>query len=76
MKGRCELCDATDRIQVHQVRKLADPGKFGQSPPQWAQVMAKRRRKTLVVCQNCHDHIHNRQPTAATTQQSPESPLR
>jgi predicted metal-binding protein len=23
--------------------------------------MAKRRRKTIVVCQTCHDHIHNGQ---------------
>jgi hypothetical protein len=25
--------------------------------------MARKRRKTLVVCHPCHDAIHNRQPT-------------
>ncbi|MFA1554420.1 HNH endonuclease, partial [Actinomadura chokoriensis] len=72
--GRCELCDATDEIQVHHVRKLADLGRLGQSQPEWARLMAERRRKTLIVCKNCHDQIHNRNP--AITQQSPESPLR
>jgi predicted metal-binding protein len=26
--------------------------------------MAKKRRKTLVVCRSCHDVIHNGHPTA------------
>jgi AI2M/AI1M-like, HNH endonuclease len=26
--------------------------------PAWAALMAKMRRKTLVVCAQCHDHIH------------------
>jgi hypothetical protein len=28
--------------------------------------MARRRRKTLVVCAACHDAIHGRQSTATT----------
>jgi hypothetical protein len=65
LHGRCELCQATDRIQVHHVRALADLATPG-PPPAWAALMAQRRRTTLVVCRTCHDRIHTRQPTART----------
>jgi hypothetical protein len=58
LAGRCELCERTDNIEVHHVRQLADLTRLGQLPPDWAQVMAKRRRKSLVVCGDCHDLIH------------------
>lgn len=55
----CELCGSTDKIEVHHIRKLADlHHKDGRNAPKWAQVMARRRRKTLVVCQACHHAIH------------------
>jgi hypothetical protein len=60
--GRCELCQARTQIQVHQVRALADLAPHGKPQPEWAQVMARMRRKTLMVCATCHDTIHNRQP--------------
>ena len=62
--GRCELCEQWAEVRVHQVRKLADLTKPGQPQPAWARIMARRRRKTLVVCQRCHDTIHARQPAA------------
>jgi group II intron reverse transcriptase/maturase len=62
---RCELCGETGRVLVHQVRKLASLGKPGPGQPAWAALMAKKRRKTLVVCHPCHDAIHHGQP--ATT---------
>jgi len=66
--GRCEMCGRTDEVQVHQIRKLADLQKPGQPErPEWMQIMARRRRKTLVVCGACHVSIHNRQPTASST---------
>jgi len=68
LTGRCEICGQTDKTQVHHVRKLADLGKPGQPQPAWAQLMAKRRRKTLVVCQTCHDSIHNRAPATPLTE--------
>jgi group II intron reverse transcriptase/maturase len=58
LAGRCELCGQTDKVQVHQIRQLADLNKSGQPQPEWTQVMAKRRRKTLVVCGSCHAEIH------------------
>jgi group II intron reverse transcriptase/maturase len=58
LAGRCELCGKTDNIEVHHVRQLVDLDRPGQLPPPWAQVMAKRRRKSLVVCGDCHNLIH------------------
>jgi hypothetical protein len=67
LSGRCELCGQTATVQVHQIRKLADLDKPKQpKQPEWMQVMAKRRRKTLVVCPACHDSIHPGRPTAIT----------
>ena len=69
LKGRCELCGQPDEVQVHQIRKLADLAQPGTpEPPEWARIMAKRRRKTLVVCTRCHADIHHRRPTASTTE--------
>ena len=58
LAGRCELCGRTDGIQVHHIRNLAELDTHGPPPPYWAQAMAKRRRKSLVVCGDCHDSIH------------------
>ncbi len=56
--GRCELCTRTGSISVHHVRSLAALTPPGRPQPEWAHVMAKRRRKSLVVCGDCHDLIH------------------
>jgi ribosomal protein L40E len=55
----CELCGATENIEVHHIRKLANLSRAGQLPkPDWQKAMATRQRKTLVVCQRCHQAIH------------------
>jgi hypothetical protein len=58
LTGGCELCRRTDGIEVHHIRKLADLAKAGVDQPVWIQQMVKRRRKTLVVSDECHQHIH------------------
>ena len=68
LADRCELCKDTDGISVHHVRRLADLHRPGRPQPGWAQQMARRRRKTLVVCRSCHDAIHAGQPTPQLTQ--------
>jgi hypothetical protein len=65
LHGRCELCTGTGDIHVHQVARLADLVKPGPQPD-WITFMAKRRRKTLVVCRECYDAI--RSATPHTTQ--------
>jgi group II intron reverse transcriptase/maturase len=66
LAGRCELCGQADVIEVHHVRNLADLNRPGQPQPPWAQVMAKRRRKSLAICGDCHALIH-REPVNALT---------
>jgi hypothetical protein len=63
---RCEWCDTLTDVETHQVRKLADLTRTGRPQPGWAQLMAKMRRKTLVVCATCHQAIHHGNPTALT----------
>jgi hypothetical protein len=59
------MCGRTEGVQVHQVRKLADLAWPGQpAKPQWVNIMARRRRKTLIVCGACHASIHHGQPVA------------
>src|SRR5262249_14460268 len=49
LADECELCGSTANIAVHHVRKLADLKVEGRRErPTWVQVMASRRRKTLV----------------------------
>jgi hypothetical protein len=59
LAGRCELCDGRDGITVHHVAKLADLSDRRQPHPPWVTVMLKKRRKTLVVCRDCHHLIHH-----------------
>src|SRR6266487_883381 len=59
MRGTCELCEIKDETcVVHQVKKLVNLERMGKKRPLWAQVMLKRRRKTLIVCHSCHTVIH------------------
>ncbi|WP_137665515.1 reverse transcriptase domain-containing protein [Enterococcus hulanensis] len=53
--NRCEWCKETEgRMEVHHVRKL----KNLKGKKQWEQVMIARRRKTLILCHNCHVKLH------------------
>jgi hypothetical protein len=62
----CEQCGATrmmDTIEVHHVRALKDLEKYtGREKPRWVQIMAARRRKTLVLCHTCHMDIQHGRP--------------
>ena len=60
MSGRCELCQTQTDVEVHHVRRLKDLHSGNRAAqPEWARQMASRRRKTLIVCRDCHDGIHN-----------------
>jgi len=64
---RCEICQSRTGLQVHHIRKLADLDKPGRpEKPEWVRLMAKRKRKTLVVCERCHQDIHAGRATATT----------
>jgi group II intron reverse transcriptase/maturase len=52
--GKCELCGATENLQMHHVRKLKDlKGKEN-----WEKHMMARRRKTVALCGKCHKNTH------------------
>ncbi|MGF6831836.1 group II intron reverse transcriptase/maturase, partial [Kitasatospora sp. MAP12-15] len=68
LAGRCEACGRIDEVEVHHVAKLADLGKPGPDRPPWADLMAARHRKTLVVCGSCHATIHGRKSVPALTE--------
>ena len=57
-RRRCELCDHGATVTVHHVAKLAQLGTAGPGQPAWAALMARKRRKTLIVCAPCHEYIH------------------
>ena len=54
----CELCETGTTVAVHQVAGIRELGKPKTGQPVWAALMAKMRRKTLIVCSPCHDWIH------------------
>ena len=73
---KCELCEHTEQVEVHHIRKLSDLKKKGRRErPAWVKNMAARRRKTLVVCRNCHMAIHSgrlRQPPTESVTGEPD----
>jgi group II intron reverse transcriptase/maturase len=72
LAGQCEWCEQPAPVEAHQVRKLADLTRTGQPQPAWATIMARKRRKTLIVCAPCHAAIHAGNPATACIR-SPES---
>jgi hypothetical protein len=52
----CELCGATDKenYEVHHISALK---KLEGTRP-WERIMLAKRRKTLIVCEDCHNAIH------------------
>ena len=56
----CEMCDSTVKVEIHHIRALRDLNVKGQrEKPKWVQLMAARKRITLVVCRTCHMDIHH-----------------
>jgi group II intron reverse transcriptase/maturase len=64
LTSKCEICGSTQQCQVHHIRKLADLKREGRREKAvWEKIMISRRRKTLVVCHECHVAIHAGKPT-------------
>jgi group II intron reverse transcriptase/maturase len=56
LRGKCcELCGKNEgKFEIHHVHRLKDlTGK-----EQWERAMIARRRKTLVLCEECHVKVH------------------
>jgi len=65
LRRKCELCGSGGQVQAHHVARLADLASPALGQHAWAALMAEKRRKTLIVCEPCHDHIHAGLPSAA-----------
>ena len=54
--NKCEYCgDTKGPFEVHHIKKLKDlKGKEA-----WKKFMIARKRKTLILCKNCHIKLHN-----------------
>jgi group II intron reverse transcriptase/maturase len=50
----CEVCGKVGEMEVHHVRKLKDLS----DRTEWERQMKARRRKTLVICPDCHTKLH------------------
>lgn len=57
----CELCGKPGAVEVHHIRKLSDLAHKwpGRTKPEWVKRMVEIRRKTLVICRECHQAIHS-----------------
>lgn len=56
--NKCELCGVENSIyEIHHVNKL----KNLKGKQTWEKAMIARKRKTLVVCKECHYKIHGKQ---------------
>jgi hypothetical protein len=53
---KCEWCGVIDvPLEIHHIKKLKDL----EGKKKWEQHMIARRRKTLAMCYNCHQNLHN-----------------
>jgi hypothetical protein len=82
LKQRCEMCGRKaeelthlgpelGRIEAHHIRRLANIRPKGRRElPEWKKRMIAMRRKTLIVCVECHDNIHAGRPCRAPMEDS------
>jgi hypothetical protein len=82
LRQKCEMCGRgaeelesqgtqLGRIEAHHIRKLADLNRKGRrKPPDWVKKMSAMRRKTLIVCTECHDNIHAGRPCRPRMEES------
>ena len=65
----CELFGSKVKVEVHHIRAMKDLRKKGRAErPAWVEMMARRRRNTLVVCASCHADIHAGRPLRQSEQ--------
>jgi hypothetical protein len=56
MADECEYCGSRDAIEVHHIRRVVSDKERGKVP-EWLKIMRARRRKTMVLCHDCHMDI-------------------
>jgi hypothetical protein len=56
LADECEYCGSTEDMEVHHLRRVVSNKEKG-TVPYWLQIMRARRRKTMVLCHECHVDI-------------------
>ena len=58
LAGYCELCGATENVEVHHVRAMKDLHIYpGREKPEWVKRMIALKRKTMPLCRTCHEVV-------------------
>ena len=68
LAGVCELCGSSEEVEIHPIRAMKDLHKHaGRPKPPWMVRMIALRRKTMPLCQTCHDDLHAGRPMRRQT---------
>jgi len=68
LAGYCELCGATENIEVHHVRAMKGLHKYpGREKPEWVKRMIALQRKTMPLCRTCHEDVTYGRPLRRQT---------
>ncbi len=68
LAGYCELCGATENVEVHHVRAMKDLHTYpGRAKPEWVKRMIALKRKTMPLCRTCHEDVTNGRPLRRQT---------
>ncbi len=63
LAGDCELCGATENVEVHHVRAMKDLHTYpGRAKPEWVKRMTALKRKTMPLCRTCHEDVTQGRP--------------
>ncbi len=58
LAGDCELCGATENVEVHHGRAMKDLHTYpGRAKPEWVKRMIALKRKTMPLCRTCHEDV-------------------
>jgi hypothetical protein len=64
LAGYCELCGATENVEVHHVRAMKDLYTYpGREKPEWVKRMIALKRKTMPLCRTCHEDVTYGRPS-------------
>ena len=66
--GCCELCGATEKMEVHHIRAMKHLHEYpGREKPEWVKRMIALKRKTLILCRTCHEDVTYGRPLRRQT---------
>ena len=59
----CEICGNSDDVEVHHIQAMRKLHEYpGRPKPEWVKRMIALKRKTMLLCQTCHDDVEYGRP--------------